>query len=368
MAAHLEGKGVVTQDAAGLAQKGGATWSHIQIANRARRDPDHQGRHRRGRPGDRLRPHRRRQQGHAGGHARRPHLRRAEHARLADGRASSPTPNWQLPRRRLRGGRGATPSGRRARRRLRRRRLAVQLVGDSLYTNPLMLGYAWQQGRVPLSHAALMRAIELNGVQVDNNKAAFEWGRRAAHDLAAVQALYAAQQVIELVKRQDRRSRSIAKRVEFLTGYQNAAYAAEYKAFVDKVRAAEAHARRHDRADRSRGALPVQADGLQGRVRGGPPAHRHRLPRARSPAVRGRLQARTTTWRRRCWPRRNDKGELVKQPLRAVDAHGLRRAGASSRACAARPFDIFGYTEERKTERALIGEYRASHRRAAGRA
>ena len=41
-----------------------------------------------------------------------------------------------------------------------------------------MLGYAWQKGRVPLSRAALMRAIELNGVQVDNNKAAFEWGRR----------------------------------------------------------------------------------------------------------------------------------------------------------------------------------------------
>jgi indolepyruvate ferredoxin oxidoreductase len=69
---------------------------------------------------------------------------------------------------------------------------AVQLIGDSIYTNPLMLGYAWQQGRVPLTHAALMRAIELNGVQVDNNKAAFEWGRRCAHDLAAVQALFAA--------------------------------------------------------------------------------------------------------------------------------------------------------------------------------
>ena len=52
-----------------------------------------------------------------------------------------------------------------------------------------MLGYAWQQGRVPLSHAALMRAIELNGVQVENNKAAFEWGRRAAHDPRAVKAL-----------------------------------------------------------------------------------------------------------------------------------------------------------------------------------
>ena len=52
--------------------------------------------------------------------------------------------------------------------------VAVKLLGDSLYTNPLMMGYAWQQGRIPLSYDALMRAIELNGVQVDNNKAAFE--------------------------------------------------------------------------------------------------------------------------------------------------------------------------------------------------
>ena len=44
-----------------------------------------------------------------------------------------------------------------------------------------MLGYAWQKGRVPLSYAALMRAIELNNVQIDNNKTAFEWGRRCAH-------------------------------------------------------------------------------------------------------------------------------------------------------------------------------------------
>ena len=117
--------------------------------------------------------------------------------------------------------------------------VAVQLVGDSIYTNPLMLGYAWQQGRVPLSHASLMRAIELNGVQVDNNKAAFEWGRHAAHDLASVQALFKAAQVIEFVKKPSL-DEMVAKRVDFLTGYQDAAYAASYKAFVDKVRAAEA--------------------------------------------------------------------------------------------------------------------------------
>ena len=117
--------------------------------------------------------------------------------------------------------------------------VAEAMLGDCIYTNPLMLGYAWQQGRVPLSHAALMRAIELNGVQVDNNKAAFEWGRRCAHDLAAVQALFKARQVIQFVKKPSL-DEMVATRVEFLTGYQDAAYAARYKAFVDKVRAAEA--------------------------------------------------------------------------------------------------------------------------------
>ena len=78
-------------------------------------------------------------------------------------------------------------------------------------------------------------------MQVDNNKAAFEWGRRCAHDLAAVQALFKAAQVIEFVKKPSL-DEMVAKRVEFLTGYQDAAYAARYKAFVDKVRAAEARA------------------------------------------------------------------------------------------------------------------------------
>src|SRR5690606_5434649 len=113
------------------------------------------------------------------------------------------------------------------------------LLGDSIYTNPLILGYAWQKGRVPLSHAALMRAMELNGVQVANNQAAFEWGRRMAHDPAAVQALVATTQVIQFVKK-PALAEIVAKRVEFLTGYQNAAYAEEYRAFVEKVQSAEA--------------------------------------------------------------------------------------------------------------------------------
>src|SRR5690606_30051516 len=107
---------------------------------------------------------------------------------------------------------------------------ATALLGDSIYANPMMLGYACQKGRVPLSHAALMRAMELNGVQIENNQAAFEWGRRCAHDLAAVRALYQASQVIQFVKKPSL-DEMLAKRVEFLTGYQNADYAKQYQDF-----------------------------------------------------------------------------------------------------------------------------------------
>jgi indolepyruvate ferredoxin oxidoreductase len=57
---------------------------------------------------------------------------------------------------------------------------ALALRGDSIYVNPMLLGYAWQKGWMPLERASLMRAIELNAVAVEANKTAFEWGRQAA--------------------------------------------------------------------------------------------------------------------------------------------------------------------------------------------
>jgi indolepyruvate ferredoxin oxidoreductase len=62
--------------------------------------------------------------------------------------------------------------------------VAGKLLGDTIYTNPMMLGYAWQKGWIPLGRESLLRAIELNAWQVENNKAAFEWGRRRARPRA----------------------------------------------------------------------------------------------------------------------------------------------------------------------------------------
>ncbi len=65
-------------------------------------------------------------------------------------------------------------------------RIATALIGDAIATNLFILGYAWQQGLVPVSLDALMRAVELNGAAVEMNKTAFGWGRLAAIDMAAV--------------------------------------------------------------------------------------------------------------------------------------------------------------------------------------
>ena len=118
---------------------------------------------------------------------------------------------------------------------------ATKLMGDSIYANPMLLGYAWQKGWIPLGLESLTRAIELNAVAVENNKTAFAWGRRAAHDLASVEKLFASAQVIAMPLLASRESVDalVTRRVEFLTAYQNAAYAQSYEAFVRKVEQAE---------------------------------------------------------------------------------------------------------------------------------
>src|SRR5690606_7097150 len=66
-------------------------------------------------------------------------------------------------------------------------RVATALLGDAIAANPFMLGYAWQRGLVPLSAEAIERAIELMEVAVEQNKAAFAWGRVAAVDPSRVE-------------------------------------------------------------------------------------------------------------------------------------------------------------------------------------
>lgn len=119
-------------------------------------------------------------------------------------------------------------------------RLATRLLGDSIATNLFMLGYAYQKGLVPVSAEALNKAIELNGVSVQLNQQAFLWGRRAAHDLAAVEKL-AAPKVVE-APHCSTLEEIVADRVQRLTAYQNAAYAERYRELVEHVRKADTDA------------------------------------------------------------------------------------------------------------------------------
>ncbi len=116
-------------------------------------------------------------------------------------------------------------------------RLATRLLGDSIAGNLFMLGYAYQKGLVPVSAEAIDKAIELNGVAVQLNQQAFLWGRRTAHDAAAVEKLAAPKTAA--APRCETLDEIVAYRVEFLTAYQNAAYAERYRELVARVRQAD---------------------------------------------------------------------------------------------------------------------------------
>ncbi len=119
-------------------------------------------------------------------------------------------------------------------------KLATALFGSSLGQNIFLVGYAYQLGRLPISAEAILRAIELNGEAVEMNKAAFEWGRRAAADLASVEKLVAPAAARTDARRVSRSlDEMIERRAAFLESYQSSAYARHYRDYLARVRAAE---------------------------------------------------------------------------------------------------------------------------------
>nr|MBP8310004.1 indolepyruvate ferredoxin oxidoreductase family protein [Burkholderiaceae bacterium] len=277
MAAHLEGKGVSVLDMAGLAQKGGAVFSHVQLAD----DPAHLHATRiaTGEADLLLGCDLIVSAGNEALSKMRPDVTRAvindevlptsDFLRNAD---------WQLPAQALKRN-ILEAAGERDILFIDAQSVALALMGDALYGNPLLLGYAWQLGWVPLSRAALRRAIELNGVSVSANLEAFEWGRRYAHDPAAVRRRAGAAPVTPTVapasaaagSAADAAADSIAPgpqasamatiqvhrrgprvaagagslqsllddRVQRLRAYQNDRWAGEYRDFVGRVRDVE---------------------------------------------------------------------------------------------------------------------------------
>ncbi|MGD9895349.1 MAG: indolepyruvate ferredoxin oxidoreductase family protein, partial [Dehalococcoidia bacterium] len=118
-------------------------------------------------------------------------------------------------------------------------RLATALMGDAIAINMFLLGFAWQSGRVPVRLEAIDRAIAFNGIEVDFNRQSFEWGRRAAVDLPAVQeaaAPAAQQQVVTFAPAPLQRPADIvADRQRRLAEYQDEAYGRRYRDLIDAV-------------------------------------------------------------------------------------------------------------------------------------
>jgi len=354
MAAHLEGKGVSVLDMTGMSQKNGAVTSHVRIA--AAPSDIHAQRIATGEADlilgcDMLTA------GAADAIAKtRPGVTVAvintheqppgTFARNAD---------WQFPTAQIRA--LIDESVDRRAHFVDATRLATALLGDAIATNLFMLGFAFQNGLVPLGEAALMRAIELNAVAVDANKQAFLWGRRAAFDLAAVERVAAPAKAVVMQMPQTLEA-LLRRRSAFLAQYQNPAYAQRYEAFVERVRQAEAALGRGDALARAvaRSLFKLMA-------------YKDEYEVARL-YTSGEFEARmkdtfegdyTITFNLAppLFARRDAQGRPVKARYGAWmwRAFGLL---AKFRFLRGTAFDPFGRTEERRMERQLIADYEAS--------
>ncbi len=292
--------------------------------------------------------------------------------------------------------------------------IATALIGDAIAANLFILGYAWQQGFVPISFDAIMRAVELNGAAVEMNKTAFAWGRLAVIDLPAVidaagivrNAQTAAEStpnalrllaptaseghesgldpqtatlrstdelrhVPAVASERDwfmplddtRLSRSldevIARRTSFLSDYQNIAYARRYGDLLTNVRAAE-QAKAPGSTDLSE-AVARYAFKLM--------AYKDEYEVARLYTT-GDFQKRVAqqfegdyTLKFNLAPpllsKKNADGQLIKREY-GPWVFTAFKVMARLRFLRGTAFDIFGRTEERRMERKLIEDYFAT--------
>ena len=227
--------------------------------------------------------------------------------------------------------------------------MAQDLMGNTIFANVLLLGYAWQRGLVPVSFTALMRAIELNNVAIDANKRAFAWGRVAAVDPERCSR----QEPDVAIESLDD---AIAYRRDFLTNYQNEQLATRYIALVERVRSAEKAvdnketlteavakvyfkllsykdeyevARLHSRPEFIASIREQFGKNAKLRFHLAPPI----LPTGVD--ARGR-------------PRKKEFGGWMLSVFKVLAKFKFLRGTA---------FDIFGWNAERRAERALIGEF-----------
>ena len=356
MAAHLEGKGVAVLDMTGLAQKGGSVYTHVRFANKP--EDIHAVRIAAGEANAVL--------GcdmivstsdEAIAKMQNGRTRAVINGDVATTGGFTKDPDLHIPVAEMREVLKETVGAANVDF-VNASSLTLALMGDAIYTNPFVLGFGWQRGMIPVGLDALMRAIELNGQAIEANKKAFDWGRRAAVDLNAVNKMATPPEAKpESQRLSENVDELIARRVKHLTAYQDEAYAKMYSDFVARVGATE----------------PAGKKALTAAVA----RYYSKLMSYKDEYEVARLYAQTDFMKRV-----NDQFEgdfkvvfnlapplisqqdpntgLVKKTtygpwmLKAFGVlakmKGLRGGG----------FDIFGMTAERKMERALIGEYYAT--------
>ena len=234
--------------------------------------------------------------------------------------------------------------------------LAEAVLGNTIYSNVLLVGYAWQSGLLPVSLNAMLRAIELNGVEVEQNRKAFGWGRIAAVDSQFVQQKIAdPQQTVSGIESLDE---IVGRRAEFLLDYQDQALSDRFSGLVEKVREAES-------AVRGGSKLPLTEAVARSYFK--TLAYKDEYEVARLHTATGFLEKVKRDF--------GDKARLrfhLAPPLlsRGVDARGRPRKRefgawmipafkvlARFHRLRGTRFDLFGMTAERRMERALIEEY-----------
>ncbi|RJG43974.1 indolepyruvate ferredoxin oxidoreductase family protein [Mesorhizobium sp. DCY119] len=355
MAAHLEGKGCGMIDMAGLAQKGGSVFTHVRIAKTP--EDINAIRVSAGKADlilgcDLVVSGAKKvlaavREGHTIFVANTAEIMPGEFARSAD--FSLPTERLKKVIREAAGDNHAHFFD--------ATRTATALFGNSLGANMFMLGFGFQHGGLPLSAEAVEKAIELNGEAVAMNIAAFRWGRRAAHEPEFVRGLVSqpgeAGGKREIAETLDD---IIARRVEFLTAYQNAAYARRYHDRIAALRAAEAKASQGSTVVTEAAArnlfklmaikdeyevARLYTDGSFLRQLTKQFQDYDRLEFHLAPPIMGR---RTTDGK----PRKSSFGPWMMKGFRILA--GLKGLRGS-------PLDVFGYTTERRMERALLAQY-----------
>jgi indolepyruvate ferredoxin oxidoreductase len=235
-------------------------------------------------------------------------------------------------------------------------RIATALLGNSIGANMMMLGCAWQQGLVPLSEGAIIRAIELNGESVEMNKMAFAWGRRQAADPIAVEAAVMRQLGVFNHPPLNSLDDVIEQRVGYLKAYGGAAFAQRYMALVSHVASVERVKRPGDTSlteavARNFAKLLAVKD-------------EYEVARLYSDGVFERELAATFDGKLKLTyhlappilARKNSKGEPQKITVGPWMMKGFKILSAM-KGLRKMPFDIFGFTKERKAERALIRDY-----------